>query len=185
MKDSACVRGRGGLGGSGGTWKVVLGMCDMRRLGFAWRGSSVWAREGWMWAGTAWGKAGVPTRAVVTGASATVKVSADLLWAGCGGPWASRGDLGPLGWPPGIKKSAVSRGVSGGEAVVAQGTWAGLTCTSEGSGVELGVYLTPGCKPEPSCLFPEGDIVCQACTKIVFHIAGGNDVHVCHEVRAP
>ena len=75
--------------------------------------------------------------------------------------------------------------MSGGEAVLTQGTGAGLACPSEGSGVELGVYLSPGCKLEPSCLFSKGDIIGQASAKIVFHIAGCNNVHVCYEVRTP
>ena len=57
----------------------------------------------------------------------------------------------------------VRGGVSGGETVLTQGTGA---CTSEGSGVELGVYLSPGCKLEPSCLFPKGDIIGQASAKM-------------------
>ena len=59
-----------------------------------------------------------------------------------------------------------------GEAVLTQGTGAGLACTSEDSGVELGVYLSPGRKLEPSCLF---HIIGPASSKIVFHIAGCNE----------
>ena len=135
---------------------------------------------------TAGGEAHVPARAVASGAPPAVIVAADLFCLGlCGVFWASRRDPGFLGWPTRGKKRAVRGRVRGGEAVVTPGPGAGFARPCERLGVELWVYLAPGGQAEPSCLPPEGNVIRHARREIVFCMARGDDIEICHEIGGP